>query len=119
MSIVLEFTGFEEAQRFLAQENLDEQLAEAVVFIGEGLRSGAATRTPVDTGAMQRAWEFLAAGLRGLMGIAAGATNPRSGVLVSEYAPLVDKRVGILGAVVSSDWPRLGAAALDSISLEG
>ena len=115
--ITLEFENFEEAQQYFAELDIAGQLEQVISIAGEGLRSGAANVTPVETGAMQRAWEFVSSELEGELRIDPTATNPRSGVPVADYAEFVDDRVGITDAVVA-DWPRIGAAALDQITLE-
>lgn len=95
MSITLQVRGEEEVLEALDLD-VEGQLGtvlDRILTLGADHARGT---TPVDTGAMARAWMWARGGLEGGIMIDPSATNPVSGARVSDYAPAVDDRLGIL-----------------------
>jgi len=87
--------GFDEAVTYLEGINVPMRLGAAVDDTVATLARFAAARTPVVTGAMRGAWR----GVGGRLFIDPSAINPRSGAPVTDYAPSVAQRLGIMEAV--------------------
>ena len=99
MSVTLEITGVEETIELLEGMDIPGTLGAVVDALTGYSARMAASMTPVDTGAMQRAWRGVSQGMTGRVFTDPGATNPRSGAPVTSYAGIVDSRVGISEAV--------------------
>jgi len=111
--VTLEVQGLEEALAAL-RLNVEAQLGQAEDrFLRTGVEV-ARSATPVVTGAMRGAWQWNRAGVEGKIEINSSAVNPRSGVPVTEYAPTVDARLGILDLVSS----RLGTMDIEGVGWE-
>lgn len=108
MTLTIEQRGFDEAIAYFEDIDVPGRLAIAVDKTIEMLGRLAASVTPVDTGAMRKAWRWV----KGRLFIDPGARNPRSGVPVTDYATTVSERYGILDAVMTQAG-RVGAAALE------
>lgn len=97
MSITLQIQGEGEVLRALDLD-VEAQIGQIIDQLLGGGTETARERTPVDTGAMRSAWHWARSGLEGQMTIDPSAVNPRSGAPVTEYAPFVDDRLGIVDA---------------------
>jgi len=107
MMIQIQTEGLDELIQYLEDLKIEAQLELQLAQALGGMTGTAQGATPVDTGSMQAAWYWARTGLQGLVEIDAGARNTRTGVPVTDYAGIVDSRVGIVGKVVAS-WSRLG-----------
>ena len=112
--IALEVQGLDEVIELLEGTDIPRQLENIVGFVTEYSARLAASMTPVDTGAMQRAWKGKVLGMEGSVFIDPSAVNYRSGTPVTAYAGIVDEREGISLAVVDHA-TRMGAAMLGEI----
>ncbi len=109
MSITIQITGVPEALQAL-DVDVAAKLQEVIDKFGPVMTRFGASITPVDTGAMQGAWKWGS----NRMYISPNAYNPRSGAPVSLYAGHVDRRVGILDAVIVQA-PRMAAQAAEEV----
>lgn len=112
--IYLETQGFEEAAELLANVDIAGQLSGGIDSVVYSMTRFAAFITPVATGAMRDAWTGRVQGLAGVVYINPAATNPRSGVPVTQYAGAMSDRLGIQDAVIA-EGGRLAARVLEEI----
>lgn len=100
---MIEVEGAEEAQRAILELYDEEELQDITDAVLHRLKMVAMDETPVETGAMRRAWVVEKA----MLHISRSATNPRTGHPVTDYAREVAEREGITGMLVDDFGPFL------------
>ena len=100
--ITMQRYGFSEAVELLEAGGTRSWLSQIVERMTVKLRGFIAPITPVDTGSMRDSWrDLLVEPLLGWMFIDPMARNTRSGVPVTDYAPWIDQRDGLLDATIA------------------
>lgn len=113
MSLTLKLVGLSGLLGHLDDYDAEERLGKAVDKTRKALRGFLASRTPVITGSMRRAWySEMGSPLEGRVFIDPAATNTRSGALVSSYAPGVADRYGLMDAALTQG-EKIADAALE------
>lgn len=112
--ITIRQRGFPEAVKVVTGMRPRKQMVAVVRDVTSRLRGFISLINPVDTGAMRDSWTWTAVGLMGQIYISLSAHNPRSGVPVTDYASIVDRRVGLLDAAMA-EGERIAGGALTVI----
>lgn len=109
--ITISERGTAKAMKTIEGARLGRRMVRVVRDVTSHLARYLAEINPVDTGAMRDSWTWVTVGLIGQVYISESSHNPRSGVPVTDYASIVDARVGLLDAAMV-EGRRVGAAAL-------
>lgn len=92
---MIEVEGLDEAIRAINALYDEEEIEELKLSVLHRLQIVAQDATPVDTGAMKSAWIVEDSSLY----ISPTSYNPRTGVPVSDYSPVISEREGIMGEI--------------------
>lgn len=98
--ITISRRGFSEAVQIVSRAMPKAEMVRVVRDVTSRLSGYTSSITPVDTGAMRDSWTWVSFGLTGQVYISLSAYNPRSGIPVIQYAPIVDERVGLVDAAM-------------------